>query len=181
MPGQYAKQLEDLKLLKELAASADRDGIAATDVTKLEALVYEVADIAGPLLNRIPQIFKHYTEHDIGHCRNIIDLMGRFIPATTLQKMNALELSILILTALLHDFGMFVSDEEKEAVLRNEALPQFFASHQERWAAMKEAERTDEKEKYETLRDALLADYFRRRHPERVSILRCRRYHYLRR
>lgn len=168
MPGQSAKVIEDLKLLKELTNSVGRDDISAADVTKLEAMVYEVADIAGPLLNRIPGIFKHYTEHNIEHCRNILDLMGRFIPSETLKQMNALELSILILTALLHDFGMFVSDEDKEEVLHNESSHQFFASHHERWAAMKEAEQAAEKEKYETLRDALLADYFRRRHPERV-------------
>ena len=147
MPGQYAKQLEDLKLLKELANSAGRDDISAADVTQLTAMVNEVANTAGPLLSRIPQIFKHYTEHDINHCRNIIDLMGRFIPADTLAQMNALELSLLILAALLHDFGMFVSDEDKAEALNNVDLPQFFASQPERWQAMNAAKEAGETEK----------------------------------
>src|SRR5262245_20294688 len=100
MPSQYTKVIEDLKLIKELSSSVGRDGIPAADVTILKAIVFEVADIAGPLLDRIPVIFKHYTEHNIRHCANILDLMGRFIPSETLKQMNALELSIMILTAL---------------------------------------------------------------------------------
>ena len=65
--GQYARLISDLKLVKELRQSAGREDIPAEDVEKLVALVNEVADVAGPLLERIPQTFKQYTEHNILH------------------------------------------------------------------------------------------------------------------
>ena len=46
-------------------------------------MVLDVADIAGPLLSRVPMTFKQYTEHDLGHSVNLIRLMGEFVPEGT--------------------------------------------------------------------------------------------------
>ncbi|HWW77582.1 MAG TPA: hypothetical protein VNZ44_19420, partial [Pyrinomonadaceae bacterium] len=118
----YAAQIADLKLYKELEGSAGRDGTTDADVTQLVAMVNEAAAVAGPLLELIPQTFKQYTSHNLGHCRNLIDLMGRFIPRETLGRMNGLELAVLLLSALLHDFGMFVTDREKTEALKRDVL-----------------------------------------------------------
>lgn len=166
--GQYARLISDLKLVKELRKSAGREDISAEDVEKLVALVYEVADTAGPLLERIPATFKQYTEHNILHCRNLLDLMARFIPRETLKELNALELSVLILSALLHDFGMFVSEKEKRDALTSAEFDSFLAGHHDRAAALAEARRDDDHERAEIIQDALLAEYFRRLHPERA-------------
>src|SRR5689334_13394527 len=107
---EYADQLINLELVQELKASVGRDDITSTEIDQLAAMVSSTANIVGPLFKRISHTFKQYTEHDIGHCCNIIYLMGKFIPKTTLHRLNGLELAILILSALLHDSGMVVSD-----------------------------------------------------------------------
>jgi hypothetical protein len=166
--GIHAKLISDLKLVKELKRSAGRDDIPEEDSAKLVALVNDAADVAGPLLERIPVTFKQYTEHNIRHCRNLIDLMGRFIPRETLKRMNGLELSVLILSALLHDFGMFVTEEEKRVALESREFDSFLLGHHDRAAAREEARKRGEHRRAEIIEDALLAEYFRRMHPERA-------------
>jgi hypothetical protein len=168
--GQHARLITDLKLVKELRRSAGREDIPAEDVEKLVALVNDVADVAGPLLERIPATFKQYTEHNILHCRNLLDLMGRFIPRETLRQLNALELTVLILSALLHDFGMFVSEKEKREALKSAEFDSFLAGHHDRATALEEARRNNDHERAEVISDALLAEYFRRLHPERARV-----------
>ena len=169
----YAAQIASLRLYKELESSADRDGMTATDVKQLVAMVNDAAAVAGPLLELIPQTFKQYTNHNIGHCRNLIDLMGRFIPQETLGLMNGLELAVLLLSALLHDFGMFVTDRERTEALKRDTLASpdfdaFTAGHHARAVAIAEARRAGEYERAEVVQDSLLADFFRRMHAERA-------------
>ncbi|MBV9927929.1 MAG: ATP-binding protein [Acidobacteria bacterium] len=168
----YAAQLADLRLYAELKRSAGRDGLTETDVAQLVGMVNHAASVAGPLLALIPQTFRQYTDHDIGHCRNLIGLMGRFIPSETLERLNGLELAVLILSALLHDFGMFVRDEERTAfkrdALTSQAYGAFTAGHHARAAAVEEARRAGEHVRAEAIEDSLLADYFRRMHPQRA-------------
>lgn len=168
--GQYADRIANLELVQQLKRSVGRDDIPATELTRLEAMVFDVADIAGPLLSRIPQTFRQYTEHDLGHCCNIIYLMGKFIPKNTLERLNGLELAILLLAALLHDFGMFVSEEEKAAALASDEINRFLAIHAERALAIEEARKSGQEHKAALIQDALLAEYFRRLHPERAAI-----------
>lgn len=168
----YAAQIADLKLFTELKNSAGRDGISETDVAQLVGMVNHAASVAGPLLALIPLTFRQYTNHDIDHCRNLIGLMGRFIPEETLKRLNGLELAVLILSALLHDFGMFVKDEEraafKQAAVTSPEYGAFIAGHHARASAVEEARAAGEYERAEAIQDSLLADYFRRMHPQRA-------------
>ena len=65
--------------------------------------------------------------------------MGRFIPPATLKAMNGLELAVLILSALLHDFGMFVSEKEKRDAVRSPEFESFISGHHDRATALVEA------------------------------------------
>ncbi|HEV7764669.1 MAG TPA: ATP-binding protein [Thermoanaerobaculia bacterium] len=166
---QHAELIAELPILQQLKTSAGRDQIPETDVGQLYALVLRVADTAGPLLSRIPSTFTQYTEHDIGHCHNLLDLCGRFIPPATLQKLNAVELTLLALSVLLHDFGMFVSEDEKRTVLESPAFNEYIGADLERQSAIERAEFESRPWEAEYLRDAALAEYFRRIHPERAA------------
>lgn len=166
---QYAELIAELPILQQLKASAGRDQIPETDVAQLYALVLRVADTAGPLLSRIPITFTQYTEHDIGHCRNLLDLCGRFIPDVTLQQMNAVELTLLGLSVLLHDFGMFVSEEEKRTALESLEFNEYIGADLERQSTIERAESESRPWEAAYLRDAALAEYFRRIHPERAA------------
>ena len=165
----YANLIADLPLLQALRYSSGRDQLSQTDVDQLYALALSVADAAGPLLSRISQMFVQYTEHDIGHCRNLLDICGRFIPPATLASLNAVELALLIVSILLHDFGMFVSTDEKQAVLASDEFRKFVAADVERQAAIELAHAEGRSWDAEYLRDAALAEFFRRLHPQRAA------------
>jgi hypothetical protein len=94
--------------------------------------------------------------------------MGRFIPVATLSRLNAVELAILALSALLHDAGMFVADVEKESDLASREYRDFELSMGERGALLGRAREASEHLRAAALQDALLAEYYRRRHPERA-------------
>jgi hypothetical protein len=163
----YAVHIQNLKLYKELENSFGRDGLNDSDVSILKGIVNNVAEHVGPRLDRIRLTFPEYTEHDIKHSRNIIDLLGRFIPAETVAKLNALELALLLLSALLHDAGMIVSDHEKHELLKN---PDFISFCERQNAKHRLCERDTERGnvvRARVIEDGLLAEYIRSVHPER--------------
>jgi hypothetical protein len=165
----YADQISTLPLLKQLRSSRGRDDVSASEVEKLVAMVLDAADILGPLLDRIPLTFRQYTQHDIRHSVNIIKLMGKFIPARTQKRLNAVELALLAISAIVHDAGMFVSDEEREAAITSTEYRRFEAGQGERTALLEKTRAAGEHLRAAALQDALLAEYFRRLHPERAA------------
>src|SRR5690242_6180593 len=123
--GGYAEPITRLSLYKELGKSAGRDDVDQAEVDALRGWVTTTADEVGPALGRIAETFKQYTVHDIHHSVNLIRLMDRLIPAGTKKKLDALEITFLLLAALLHDSGMIVADGEKAATLRSEEFLRF--------------------------------------------------------
>ena len=166
--GAYADRISKLKLHKELKRSAGRDDLGDTNVDRLVGMIAEVADLVGPVLERIPQTFGQYTKHDIEHSGNVIDLMGRFIPNKTLKKLNAVELGLLLLSGLLHDVGMAVSVAEKQTTVGSEDFERFRAERLDRQAAVEKAREDGNELRARAIEDALLAEYYRRMHPERA-------------
>jgi HD superfamily phosphodiesterase len=95
--------------------------------------------------------------------------MGRLIPKETLSKLNGLEIAILILSGLLHDVGMVVSNEEKQAALDSEEFVRVLAHNPDRQAAIAEARKSGRQVRAMTIADALLAEYFRKVHASRIA------------
>jgi Histidine kinase-, DNA gyrase B-, and HSP90-like ATPase len=164
--GQFGEQIAALPLY-ELLLSKGKKGSSA-DVMKLTGMVTDAADIAGPLLANIPVTFKQYTVHDVAHAANLIDLMGRFIPKKTQKAMSGVEVAVLMLSALLHDLGMYVTEEEKEEVLAS--FPSFLAASPETERALAEAKAGNRRGAERAIEDAALADYFRKKHPHRAGL-----------
>lgn len=165
----YAKHFKDLKLWKELGKSAGRDDLDAEDIKALEGLVVDVAEHVGPVLARISSTFHQYTAHDILHSRNVADRMGKLIPKKTLSQLNGLELSLLMLSAMLHDVGMAVSDDEKAKTVTSESFQRFRQEgHADRVKAAEEARGRGKDWRARLIEDAMLADYYRRLHAGRV-------------
>ncbi len=166
---EFADLISDLPLYQELDNAAGRDSIAATDVVRLKGLVNEVADAVGPAMALIPVTFRQYTVHDIRHCKNVITRMGEILPPETLAKLNALEITFLLLSALLHDIGMVVTDHEKAETFLSQGFRRFqVEGHADRNKAIDEARSAGNEPRARAIEDALLAEYYRRLHPERV-------------
>jgi hypothetical protein len=167
--GTYSDPITRLPLYRELAKSAGRDELDRGEVDALCGLVTTTAEIVGPALSRIAEIFKQYTVHDIHHSYNLIRLMDRFIPGITKKKLNSLEITFLILAALLHDAGMIVSDEERAETLASDDFLRFRLRQVDRVRAVEAARTAGNETRARAIDDALLAEYFRRLHPERAG------------
>ena len=72
--------------------------------------VDKIYDYAINFLPKINRVFANYTGHDILHSLNVVDYM--FDICDFPEQLSDLELVVLIYTALLHDIGMVVSEEE---------------------------------------------------------------------
>ncbi|MEA5018358.1 MAG: ATP-binding protein [Erysipelotrichaceae bacterium] len=72
------------------------------------------------ILERIPTIFYNYTKHDISHSINVAEIMYELISDIT--KLSDLELCIMILSAVTHDLGMFVGDEEIKQIKKDQII-----------------------------------------------------------
>lgn len=81
-------------------------------------IIVDVFNHVKPLLaSEIPKTFGNYTIHDTNHSIRIMEYMYDLIE--DVELLSDLELSILILSALLHDYGMVVSENEKELIRSN--------------------------------------------------------------
>ncbi|MBS1662289.1 MAG: ATP-binding protein [Bacteroidetes bacterium] len=102
-------RLQILKLYKQLEEK-DRT---------LSALVERIVENVGPLLTRIPESMPDFTLHDPNHSAKVAENMGKIIPDAVLSKLNAIELTLLLLSAYLHDIGMTSSHDEKEEIIQD--------------------------------------------------------------
>lgn len=170
---EFAERLTGLllvRLLEERASSATpQEGLPPSEVKKLIALVANTADAIGPQLARISSTFHQYTNHDFDHSCNLIRLMGQILPEEARKNLNALELTLLLLAAMLHDAGMVVSDAERAEAIASEGFKKFQSTrHADRLRAAEQADADRQPERARLIRDAMLADWFRRLHAGRV-------------
>ena len=63
------------------------------------------------ILTRIPAMFSNYTNHDITHSLRVADYMVSLLPAP-IEEYSHTELAIMLISAILHDVGMPVSETE---------------------------------------------------------------------
>lgn len=76
-------------------------------------------------INGIAGYFDNYTMHDIGHCVRVAHYMEQLAfgidahKEDRLKEFNAAEFAILLLSALLHDIGMFIRPIDREEITNN--------------------------------------------------------------
>lgn len=81
--------------------------------------INRVFKIVEPLLNfRIPEVFIDYTKHDIDHSLRISQIMAKLIVKP--DNYSELELTIMLMSALLHDIGMAISEKDINLVMQDE-------------------------------------------------------------
>ena len=144
-----------------------RDNISDPEITKLRGVVIECANRVEEILLQIPITFRQYTLHNLLHSFNVAERIYEFLPKDIngAIPLNALELTILWVSILLHDSGMAVSDRERAEIQGSEEYLSFISSRRYHGNNI-----SNEKEPYtERLsEDALFAEFIRRRHAGRV-------------
>jgi hypothetical protein len=136
-------------------------------LSELQGIVARVVKDAEALLPRYSETHPEYTLHDSAHSVKVIELMGLIIPKDTLEKLNSLELAMLIRTAYVHDIGMVVSREEKEKALKSEGFSRFKEDFPDVTASLQKAAAEGENRIVVQLEDYLLSTYFRKWHSVR--------------
>jgi hypothetical protein len=171
------KDIRECQLYKALQAkSTAEDGLAA----KVEQFIVTATPfleliIAGP--------FKEYTLHNPDHAKKLVHIADHLIDSSTLDQLSAVECSVIIYSAFLHDMGMCLTSTERERIIKSEEFRQSLRGWQELSEALEVArERVEtasdpEKPIIEThifqLLEAGLCAYLRPRHatPERYREL----------
>jgi molecular chaperone HtpG len=108
-------RLKSSLLFKTLLDKEKKEGFENKLSSKIETIIEVVSD----LLERIPENMPEFTLHDSNHSAKIVEIVAKFLPKSTLDYLNSIELSLIILSAYVHDIGMTASKEEKEVIIAN--------------------------------------------------------------
>ena len=104
--------LNDLRLFKYLS---EKD-------PKLASQVESVYNATKDTIDGIAGCYYNYTMHNTGHSLRVANYMGELACGVdsdfehNLEKYNAFEIALMILSALLHDIGMFIRPEDKDRI-----------------------------------------------------------------
>lgn len=108
-------ELNDLRMYKHLCKL---DSTLANQVQQVYNLTFET-------INSISRSFDNYTMHDMNHGLRVATYMEQLAFGIDddfdkrMSEFNALELSLMILSAILHDIGMTIRDEDKTSIKNN--------------------------------------------------------------
>lgn len=87
--------------------------------TDLLGKVEKIIEITTPMLNLINSgPFRNYTLHNPEHAKKIIHLAGNIIDETCKPNLTILDISLIIMSAFIHDVGMSITVQERTEFLR---------------------------------------------------------------
>jgi hypothetical protein len=158
-----SKGIENIDFFELLTRREKEEGSETT----LSAIAVNVAKQIEPILGTIPINFKEYTLHDISHSENVIKNMWNFIPAEVKEKLKALEIYLLILSAYLHDVGMAVSKDEEDEILKSEEFLKFRDKHEREVDLIEKYKDEGNTRAAEFYEKQIFMDYIRVHHHER--------------
>jgi len=104
-------KIDDLTFIKYLK------NIDSPFLPKIQETYEQVKDI---LNNRVQHIFPNFTLHNTGHSFRVMEYMSKLINDIT--KLNELEITLMIYSALLHDIGMAVSEDDINSI-KSDSFP----------------------------------------------------------
>jgi hypothetical protein len=171
----YKNQVHETLLFKRFEKlPVGMDEITEAEGKQLQAIVLDIADLVGPRMEAVGKTFRQYTDHSLTHLCNIANIIHKFLPESKMTKkantgLNALELTILWAGILLHDVGMFVTEDEKEADLKSEAFRRFRQRSKDRVEAADRARMAGQPRRSQEIEEALIAEFYRRGHARRSN------------
>lgn len=93
---------------------------------KLAGQVESVYAATKDTIDAIAGCYNNFTMHNTGHSLRVASYIGELACGIdddfekNLEKFNAFEVALMILSALLHDIGMFIRPEDKERIVNND-------------------------------------------------------------
>lgn len=123
---------------------------------------------ASEALALVRRTFPHYTEHGRQHYLNLILRMGQFMPPNLIKKLSAVEHFLLMASAMLHDIGMVVAEEELLNIDSDKDYRQFRASFLKTLPNLPD---DVDRKLMAVLNRQAIAEYYRARHHSRSARL----------
>lgn len=173
------RDLKDTTLWKKLhdASNEKKD----SDSAFLTANLPKICEEASDRMKGMPSLHGQYTLHDETHLLRVTELMAKIIPEKVLNKLNSIEIALLILSAYFHDQGMVLDKNELETI---KSKPKYIV-FRDTWAIehpnLKEIQiilldkglSAQEKDRFrqmeQELFDGMLTDYIRQSHAHRSA------------
>jgi DNA-binding MarR family transcriptional regulator len=113
--------LQEAVLFRHLKKLGQKNPHASIFTGKL----LELDEVVTEVLTLIPRTFPHYTEHGRRHYLTLIQRMGQFLSARLVKNLSAVECFLLMASAMLHDIGMVVAEEEIRALDKRKDFIEF--------------------------------------------------------
>lgn len=146
------------------------------------ALVSEVGTFAVMRLKTVIKNMPEFTLHDETHIFNMLTIIGKIIPASTLENLSIPDLLMLILSVFLHDIGMApeekyilawknqLSDDgyDEELQKEKEVFSRFRMTYTHQLADIDRLISQGDKGKAQLLEDFIVTEYIRTTHSIRA-------------
>lgn len=137
---------------------------------QLSSKILAIIEVVTPLLQRIPENMPEFTLHDSSHSAKIVEIMGKILPDEVLNNLNTIELSLLILSAYLHDIGMTCDKMEKEKIiLSDEEYSILFKSNLDKFSKYEQYLNEKNHRAATFIQDQVFTEYLRRKHVQRSA------------
>jgi len=144
-----------------------------------------VSDVGGFAIMRLKTVIKNmpeFTLHDDAHIFNMLTILGKMIPESTLKALSIPDLLMIILSVFLHDIGMApeekyirswknqLSDDEYDEDLRNEkeVFDRFRKTYTHQLSDIERLLSEGEHLKAQLLEDFIVTEYIRNTHSIRA-------------
>ena len=158
------ERLTGLKLFKQLIdKEKGKDHV-------LSSLVLKVIGDVAPLLERVPENMPEFTLHDPEHGAKVAENMGKIIPEEVLQELNVMELTLLLLSAYMHDIGMTCSRDEKLQIIgHSEEFIVLFRSDIDKLKKFEYYKNAGDHRSATFMEDQVFTEYLRQNHVRRSA------------
>ncbi|WP_269849498.1 HD domain-containing protein [Methanosarcina horonobensis] len=128
--------------------------------------IISVVRKAAPLLERIPINMPEFTLHNANHSIHVIKNIEDLIPPETLEQLNAVEISILIYAAYLHDIGMISSSDERKQIVKTNEFKKLLNSNEELYEKLEKAKNNGDYQAVLEIENKAFTDFLRKNHVE---------------
>jgi molecular chaperone HtpG len=126
--------------------------------------IISVVRKAAPLLERIPENMPEFTLHNANHSVHVIENIEKIIPCETLKQLNAIEISILIYAAYLHDIGMIASSDDRKQIVKTSEFKKHLTSNEELYEKFEKAKNNGDYEPVFDIENKAFTDFLQKNH-----------------
>lgn len=152
-------------LFKKLHKLAGRNPQASV----YEGKLVEFFPVVEEILETIKRNFPHYTSHSVQHSLAIIYRIDQLLPVKLTSKLTSVELFLLMASALLHDSGMVILQEEEDEIDQNPEYLDFFRKNYPERLRVEQLNSDRRSHAEKLAKRHIISEFFREKHHKRSA------------